>query len=267
MNRLLVLALFALGFLPSVSSAVDIKNIRPCYAPFGATRLDSNCLPGDTLFITFDIEGLAIDPKTGKANYDTVLELLDADKKVLFKNTSMNEVRPQLGGTRMPGQLDLFTGVKRPPGRYTVKLSVYDKVGKDGKAFNYAFVVVPEAFGFIGVSAPAIGFYGQQYATGFAIVNMALDAKKKEPNVDVKFRILDDTGKEVAPPVQMAAPRDLPENIELQKLNLWPVSFPVYLNRVGRFTIEIEATDKIAGKNAKLSFKMTVLDINNFTGK
>src|SRR5476651_823624 len=83
MNRFLLVALFTLSVFPNLAAAVDIKNVRPCYAPFGANRLDLNLLPGDVLFITYDLEGLTIDPKTGKTNYETTLELLDANQKVL----------------------------------------------------------------------------------------------------------------------------------------------------------------------------------------
>ena len=98
MNRLLVIAVFALGLLPNFSAAVEIKNIRPCYAPFGATRVEPKCLPGDMLFMTYDIENLTL--KDGKASYVTILELLDDKGKSIFKKESENNVVPQLGGAR-----------------------------------------------------------------------------------------------------------------------------------------------------------------------
>ena len=81
------------------------------------------------------------------------------------------------------------------------------------------------------------------------------------------MRILDEAGKAVVPAVQYLLPRDLPEEVELVKNNFTPFQYPIFLNRTGRFTIEIEATDKIAKKSKKVSLPLTVLDINNFTGK
>ena len=49
MHRYLIAAIVALGLFPHLASAVEIKNIRPCYAPFGATRTDLKLLPGDVL--------------------------------------------------------------------------------------------------------------------------------------------------------------------------------------------------------------------------
>ena len=266
MTRLLVRALFALCFIPSVSSAVDIKNIRSCYTPFGATRQNTKYLPGDNIFMTFDVEGLTIDPKSGKANYDTTLEFLDAKGESLFKNSTPNEVRPQLGGTRMPGLIEFNPGVKRAPGRYSLRMTVHDKLGKDAKAFTYPFDVIPETFGFVGISAPPIGFCGQIANTGFALVHLTLDAKK-QPNTEVVIRILDEASKPVGPPVQILLPRDMPDSVDLEKANFVPLSYPVYLNRVGRFTVEVQATDKISKKTASFTYPMTVLDINSFTGK
>src|SRR6476659_5228004 len=81
MNRLLVPAILTLGLFPHLASALEIKNIRVCYGPFGATRADTKVLPGDVIFMTFELDGLGIDPKTKKTNYDTTLEFIDATKK------------------------------------------------------------------------------------------------------------------------------------------------------------------------------------------
>jgi hypothetical protein len=266
MNRLLVIAVFALGLLPSLSAAVEIKNIRPCYAPFGATRVEAKCLPGDVLFLTYDIEKLAL--KDGKASYITILELLDDKGKSIFKKETENNVIPQLGGARMPGDLHVIMGPTQSPGKYAIKLTVHDTIAKDAKAFSYPFDVMPPRFGFVGVSAPAIGFPGQHYVTGFALVNLALDAKKM-PNVEVTIRIYED--KDKAKPisdVKMLLPRDMPDNTDLEKANFVPLTYPVYLNRLGRFTMEIVAIDKNGGnKRAELRFPFSVIDLSSYLGK
>src|SRR5438034_10939249 len=109
MNRLLVLTLVVLGSAPQLASAVDIKNVRACWGPFGATRVEKTCLPGDVFFITYDIDALAIDEKTKKVSYETTLELFEGGEndngKSIFKSTSANEAIPALGGGRMPGYL------------------------------------------------------------------------------------------------------------------------------------------------------------------
>ena len=271
MNRWLLAALFTLGLFPGLAPAVEIKNIRPCYAPFGATRYDLNLLPGDVLFITYDLDGLQTDPKTKKTNYETILELIDdpsqKSPKVLYKKPTTNEVIPQLGTGRMPGDLHVIMGAQQAPGKYAVRLTVHDKIAKDAKSFTYPFTVVPQSFGFVGVSAPAIGFPGQHYVTGFGLVNLATDGKTKQPKVDVDIQILDDKGKAVAPTVKIELPRDMPEGIDLAQANFVPLQYPIYLNRPGTFTIDIQAHDKFGNKKASLRYPVTVLDVNNFVGK
>ena len=39
-----------------------------------------------------------------------------------------------------------------------------------------------------------------------------------------------------------------------------PMSFLLRINRPGKFTVELNATDKISNKTAKLTFPVTVLE-------
>src|SRR5580765_6595123 len=105
MSRLLTLSLVGMCFCPAGLSALELKNVRPSYGPLGAARTNTKCVPGDSLFMTYDIEGLKINPKTMRANYVTTLELVDSTGQVAFKKDTPNDVAPQLGGNRMPGDL------------------------------------------------------------------------------------------------------------------------------------------------------------------
>lgn len=266
MNRFALVLLVALGFLPS-ASAVEIKNVRPCFGPFGATRFPPiQCVPGDVLFMTYEIDGLAL--KDGKASYVTILELLDpkdkgkdGKEKVLFEKRTDNDVVPQLGGNRMPGDLHLITGAKLPPGKYALRLSVHDRFGNDAKAFRYEFDLVPETFGMIGVMAPAVGFLGQPYAMNFAVVNMTLDAKK-QPNAEITIRVFDEKDKtKPISDVKMLLPRDMPDGTDLEKANFVPLSYPIFLNRVGRYNVEVLAHDKNGNRRAEVRYSLTVIDV------
>ena len=254
----------AVCFVPSVVQAVDIANIKVRHGPFGALRATPlKCMPGDVIFMTFDIQELTLDSKTGKASYDTILELVDPDGKVLFEKKTQNEVLPHLGGTRMPGDLYLSLGAKQAPGNYLVRLKVIDKLAKggQGKLLTQPFEVIKPGFGFIQTMAPAIGVPGGQYVTSFGRVNLGLNAKK-EPDADVSIQILDAKGTAVAPAVKL----QLPPGLDLAAENFVPLNYPVFLNRPGSYTIEVTANDKIAGKTAKMSYKMNVLDLNVVAG-
>ncbi len=262
MARLLFLSLVVLCLAAPAASALELKNVRPCFGPLGATRGEkTKCLPGDFLFITYDIEGLKLDEKTGKANYLTTLELLDDNNNVPFKKDTPSEILPQLGGNSMPGDLHIILPRTQAPGKYSVRLTVNDRIGKDVKAFVYPFEVIAPSFGFVGVTAPRVGFPGQNYVAGFALVDMALDGKK-QPNVHIMMRVLDGTGKNVVTqPILSTLPKDLPEEIDLKKENFVPMQFPIYLNRTGTYLIEVIAEDKISKKSIQLRYPLTVLDV------
>ena len=264
LKRFIAIMALAVLALPTPSFAVELKNFRVCYAPLplGATRPNDKCLPGDFLFLTYDIEGLKIDDKSGKANFVTVLEIFDEKANpVSPRKETPNEVVLQLGGSRMPGDMHVQMGRSQKPGKYRVRLTVQDRLTNDVKSHVHLFELLPPTFGFAGVVAPTIGFPGQMYATEFVLIDMGLD-NKKQPDVEVTMRILDANGKEVAMPVISTLPRDLAAEVNLEKENFAPMRFPIYLNRSGRFTIDILAKDKIGNKEARLNYPLQVLDFS-----
>jgi hypothetical protein len=246
--------------MPLTASALELKNIRPSYGPLGATRDNPKCVPGDSLFISYDIEGLKINPKTGKANYVTTLELIDSSNQVAFQKPTTNDVVLPLGGARMPGDLIVIMGSNQKPGKYKVRLTVTDNVVKETKQFERAFDVVAPEFSFVGISAKGVGFTGENYLASFALVGVTLDAKMK-PSVDIAMRIYDQTGKSLVTPQMLSnLPKDLPEEIDLKKENFVPMQFPIYLNRSGSFFVEVVAQDKLTKKTIQLKYPLTVLD-------
>jgi hypothetical protein len=259
---LFVFATLLVVLLAAPAHAVEIKNFRSCYAPIpvGATRTEAKCLPGDFIWFTFDFEGLKTDPKTGKVNYEWIFELFDAQATRLVDKRTPSSTIPQLGGSRMPGDLQLEMGRNQKPGKYTARLTVIDRLSNEQKSHIYQFELLSKNFGIAGVIAPALGFCGQHYATDFVLIDSALD-DKKQPNVEVTMRVLDDSGKPVATPIVAVYPRDLPAEISLEKENLIPVRYPLFLNRSGRFTVDILAKDIAGKKEARLSYPLTVLEV------
>jgi hypothetical protein len=271
MNRFFVLAFVVLASAPGLASAVEIKNVRPCWGPFGATRFEAKCLPGDVFFITYDIDGLMVDKETKKVSYTTKLELFEGDAeaakkgKPTFTDSNPHEAIPALGGGRMPGDLIVTMPKDQKPGTYTIKLTIQDKVDNNkGVAFIYEVKVLAPEFGFIHVLAPSVGFPGQHHVPAFSLVNFTLDPKTKQPEGMLTIRILDETKKEVAEVATMKIPDSLPRGTDLAQANIVRLDYPVRLNRTGRFTIEIIATDKLGKKDAKLIYPLTVLDVGSF---
>src|SRR5438876_1172045 len=74
----------ALAVSPGQAGGLALTNVRFTYPQLGATRPDARFLPGDVVFISFDIEGLAITPDGGVA-YSMSMEVLDKIGKVVLK--------------------------------------------------------------------------------------------------------------------------------------------------------------------------------------
>src|SRR5262245_29873363 len=129
----LLLALASLA--PGLASAVEVKSVRSTYGGFaGATRPDTKYLPGDVLFLEYELRGLMVGEKTGTVSYYSVLEFFDSSgKSISEKKNPKQELVLQLGGNSVPGDLNAVMGDNQPPGKYKLKLTVYDNNDKSGK--------------------------------------------------------------------------------------------------------------------------------------
>src|SRR5262249_61417254 len=77
----------------------------------------------------------------------------------------------------------------------------------------------------------------------------------KQPNVAVELSILDESDKPVlANPFKGEIGKDVPATA----LSL-PIQFLVPLNRAGKFTLVLKATDQLSRKTAELKFPITVV--------
>ncbi|MCC6419961.1 MAG: hypothetical protein IT429_17130 [Gemmataceae bacterium] len=256
----IALTLLALWVRPA--GAVDIKNVRAVYGPFGGERASNKFLPGDILFLAFDVEDLSMDTASALVQYKIKLEVFDATGNRLFGRESKNQHYLTLGQARVSERGQVVTGTEQKPGKYTVKLTATDVRLKEPKekSISYSFEILPADFGMIHLSSPAVAVPLQEYTTHVALVGWAKDAKKL-PNIEVRLRILDATGKPTLPkPFVTNIPKDLPEEVDLKDRSILPLPFPITINRAGRFTIEIEATDKMASKTSQVRFPLLVLE-------
>jgi hypothetical protein len=259
-------SIFALVMLASWTAdvrAVEFQNIRGTYGPFGAKRPDNKIMPGEVYMLNFDITGLSIDGKTGACKYSLTLEVRDPKgKQIVPDKDKVQEkgVLVGLGGNVVPEVAHVVIGVDQPIGNYEVLVTVKDVATNSSKQFKQVLEVIPKAFGLIHVMAPSVGFVGQDYSADFSVVNMARD-KKSIPKVTIKTRALDASGKPTSiEPIISRIPEDMPSDLQWDRQELVRLTSRYWLNRPGRFTIEIEATDEIAKKTIKFSYGLNVLE-------
>jgi hypothetical protein len=257
-----------LAWTPGQADRLTLTHARSTYGVLGANRPDNKVLPGDNFVLSFDIEGVKAD-NAGKVLYSVAMEVSDADGKSVFKQPAKDlEAYNSLGGNSLPAFASVRVGLDTPPGKYSVKVIVTDRATKASQSVTGPYEVLPKAFGLVDlrtttdrdghVAAPFPG-EGQSLWINFSAVGFGRE--KDHPNLAVAMKVLDENGKptlekpftgEVTRTGDSA--KDVPKNAQSV-----PMQFMLDLNRAGKFTVELTATDRTSGKSAKLSFPLTVL--------
>lgn len=201
----------------------------------------------------------------GVLYYGIATEITDAKGKVVSKDDKSQEkitVVSHLDGSRLPGSAYYSVPLDTPPGEYTLKVTVTDRAAKVSKDLTHKFEVLPLAFGLVGLTtsydaddrlpSPMLGVPGQGMHIHWGAVGFERDKAKKQPKLTFEIRVLDDAGKLVLPKPFTSVVAEVPEKMDYR-------GFGMMLNRSGKFTLEITATDNLAKKKATLKFPLTVL--------
>lgn len=265
MRKACALALSLLAVLPGAGTALELKNVRATCGPFGVPRTETKFLPGDALFLHFDIQGIKVDPDSGLANYLVGMEIVDGAGKSIFKQKETPaQVVAALGGTTLPLFATFYMGTDTKPGKFSAKITITDRAStsKEVATTSFDFEMQPPAFGIVQPRVPAIALASQDIELHFGVVGMARD-DKRIPNVELITRILDEKGKPtLAKPLnRFIVNKDLLPEVKVKDLDVF-VTPPVlaYLNRSGRFIVEMEAIDHITKKSVKVQFPIRVLE-------
>jgi hypothetical protein len=247
--------------------SLELVNPRTTYGYLGAPRPKEGMLPGDTAHFTFEIKNLKLD-EAGKAFYSIAIEIRDADGKLFFEQKPYNAVaRNFFGGATLPCSAHVDVPYDAKPGVVDWKVTVQDRTTKKSATLAGKGKILPADFGIarVGLFADAdtrvpmsaVGVVGDSAYLHFSTVGFARDKDKKQPDVHVSMRILDEQGKPtMARPITGKIDANVPP--DAQHL---PMLFGLTLNRAGRFTVEVTAEDKIAGKTSRISYGLRVLPL------
>lgn len=256
---------------PAQAGKLELTNVRPTFDTFGAPRPNNQVVPGDTFWLAFDVDNITVD-KNNKATYSVRQEVQDSKGKVIFAEDTKD--RPltadlSVGGNRVPVSLKTDAGLDTAPGEYTLKVSVTDHLAKTTAAAERKFQVLAPTFGLVrlrtsydpagNVPAPMVGVPGQFVHINFAAVGFARDAKK-QPNLVVEMNIVDEKGKPVLLKPDSGTINE--KNGIPESTRGVPMGFVLALNRPGKFTVELKATDQVSKKTSTLKFPLTVLAID-----
>jgi hypothetical protein len=271
---LTTVALALLSGIPAAPGDLKLNNVRLTIGELGPKRESSKLLPGDVLFIAYEIDGITIDGE-GMARYTMAMEVSDSSGKLIFKQDprTIEDFVP-LRGNRMPARAYITVGLDQPPGAYNCKVTVTDAKTKATGSFVEQFEVLKKDFGIVAVytaldpkgeiSAPTTGQVGQTLYVQFSIASFQRDAKLKQPDVEIEFQLYDDRG---SPLLVDAANKPTPRKHIQDSKSANPIKetdgafvlqFPLFLNRPGKFVVEIKATDRVSKKSAVYKLPVTV---------
>jgi hypothetical protein len=267
------LALAAVTQLAPAAGELEFKNIRATYGPLGQERKDDKVLPGDYYFLHFDIDGLTVGDDD-RIKYSMAVEFLNKKGESQFKKDAVpQETVNNLGGNRVPAFANVAVGLDVAPGEYSLTVTVTDlgSKSKPKKELTRKFEVLDKRFGLVRLGfayplalpepppAPPLGVVGENLILHFTAIEVGLNEKTRNPDLTAEIQILDESGKPT-----MRKPLEVKvQEIDdvFRKYRAVPMSFPISLNRTGKFKINFSVTDKISGKKAENSLDLTVVEI------
>jgi hypothetical protein len=245
---------------------LSLTNIRSLYGPFGAERKENKFLPGDFVWVEFDIEGLKI--TKGRAHYSMALEVTDSQGKLLYgRNPTEQQAPTQLGGNRLPALTQLEIGGSFAPGVYSMKVTVKDLESKAEKSLVQKVEVLPKDFGLgriiisvdpdIHFPLPPSGPVGMILYFSFYALGFDRDQATGQPNVLVEMVVTDENGKKTLPEPLIG---EMKEGVAKAATVSPLLQFMLPLNRPGKFTVELRGTDRVSKKTAKISIPLVVTE-------
>jgi hypothetical protein len=248
-------------------NTLALINPRMTYGYLGALRPKEGMLPGDKAHFTFEIKNLKLD-EAGKASYSIAIEIRDADGKLFFEQRPYNSVaRNFFGGPTMPCSAHVELPHDAKPGVVDWKVTIKDRTTKQSAVLTGKGKILPADFGIVQVGLfadadtrvpmSAVGVVGDSAYLQFSAIGFARAKEKKQPNVHVSMRILDEQGKPtMAQPITGKIDADVAPDARYL-----PMLFGITLNRAGRFTVELTAEDRITGKTSRIAYALRVLPL------
>jgi hypothetical protein len=265
----LALAVLTVVVPAQPAGTLRLTNVRNTYGELGGTRPDAKLLPGDVLFVGFDIEGLSVSAD-GHVTYTMGLEVADANGKAIFKQDPATKTDfVPLGGTRLPARAFITAGLDQPPGKYTLAVTVTDLKSKQSQTLKQPFEVLPKDFGIVAVytsvdergqiPAPTTGIVGQSLFVQFGVVGFSRSPDTRQPNVHVEMIPLDAEGR---PTIEKPSNFQLDAGVD-EKDPGFTLRFLLPLTRTGKFTVRLKAVDNLSKKTVSFDLPIAVVPSAN----
>jgi len=252
----------ALSLAPAQGGGeLKLANVTATYGLIGPKRTSLKFLPGDQLYLGFDIEGITLN-KNSTTTYSIESRILDGSGKVWKKYdpTDRTDFVP-LGGNSVPGRVFVVLGVDTEPGTYTLEATFVDKTSGAKGSLSQKIEVLKTDLGFVGMHAttdalarnPAhtTGFVGGAVWLQGSVVGFKRDPAKNQPDTKIEMVLLDEKGKPT-----MSEPIVHTVTALEEKYPMFAIKMNVPFTRAGKFAAKFTVTDNLAKTSA--SFEMPI---------
>lgn len=256
-------------WIASAQNALTIENVRPTFGSPGPDRAGAlQVYPGDTLFISFALKGLQTNNQ-GQGKVRLEVEATDAAGTRVFRQDSGESTfLNALGGDSFHTNVRLDMGPKTAPGKYKVKVIATDLTSKANATRESDIEILPPGFAIVKVTAgidqnltssASVFGVGQALYLGFTVVGYQNEVATKHPNLRLEMKV-----KEGGVVLSGASQTGEVNATQVEKVpqgsSTVPGRFILPLNKVGKFTVEVTATDLVTQKVAgAISFTFDVV--------
>ncbi len=255
----------------ATASNLVLSNVRATQGLFGPARESFDLLPGDTLFVSFDINGLQMD-KAGRYVYTASLQVEDSSGKVVFADAQttgpLGNVQSSL---KVRHHFQIATGLDQPPGSYKLKVSVVDLNVKGQPGLSQEatttrnFTVLKPDFGLVRTQltsdvygrmpSPNVAVAGQTLYCNVVATGFQLDRAAKEAALTFEMNLLDAKGQPMMKQPVVAEFRNIPS-----ETRYLPLRFDLPLHQGGSYKVQIKAVDEVSKKTAMLTLPVQVME-------
>lgn len=256
-------------WIASSQNALTIENVRPTFGSPGPDRAGAlQVYPGDTLFISFALKGLQTNNQ-GQGKVRLVVEATDAAGTRVFRQDSgETSFLNALGGDSFHTNVRLDLGPKTTPGKYKVKVIATDLTSKANATKESDVEVLPPGFAIVKVtagtdqnltsSATVFGI-GQGLYVGFTVIGYQNEPATKHPKLRLEMKVKE-AGAVLPGASQIGEVNATQAEKVPQGSSMVPGRFLLPLNKVGKYTVEVTATDLVTQKVAgPVSFTFDVV--------
>lgn len=263
--RWMLIAALSLNAVEPALGQLKIVDVFACYGPRGPERKSLEAVAGDRVFFGFGVEGVQTDAE-GKFDCLMELEIRDAGGAVLLKQQQPLRDTLALGGGSFPASSNLQFGPESPPGDYTLKTTVTDKLAKRSASFERTvtckkselaitnLVLFQDKEGKLPSSGTVV--LGQQLH--FRLLAVGFDRTKPQLKQVMLVQTLDKEGRELAPkPIRV--------EVSVNDANVIATTPGVTFNgtlgmhRAGEFQIRLTLIDDVSERKTELLVPIKVV--------